>query len=238
MSTGFGKQPPNLIGRKFGRLTIINNLGIVSFTKSHPRTHYECLCECGNRKTVSRNQLLRGKTMSCGCLFEETLAKRNTTHGGTKTRLFRIWGGMIARCEIKTASGYRNYGAKGITVQESWRMSFLQFKNDVGEPPSPSHTLDRIDTSKGYNKENCRWATRKRQSYNSSVVRLLTYEGYTASLADWGRASGLGAAFGWRVRRGWETARALTERTVKGSGGKGLDEILINIKTLLSTIDD
>ena len=91
MTTGSGKKP-DIIGQVFGRLTVMKNIGF-----ENGRTQYECQCSCGNIKRTNRNQLLNGVTKSCGCLFRDTLNARNTTHGQSKGRLFRVWSGMISR---------------------------------------------------------------------------------------------------------------------------------------------
>ncbi len=53
----------------------------------------------------------------------------------------------------------------------SWRDSFKHFLDDVGERPSRSHTLDRIDVNGDYEPSNCRWSTRALQSYNQNIQR-------------------------------------------------------------------
>jgi len=53
----------NLIGKKFGKLTVLNLNEQLSVSK----TIYNCLCECGNYKTVSQDCLNQGNTKSCGC---------------------------------------------------------------------------------------------------------------------------------------------------------------------------
>lgn len=75
------------------------------------------------------------------------------------------WYGMKSRCENPKATGYKNYGARGIRVCVRWR-SFLNFIEDMGERPSRFHSLDRIDNDKNYSPKNCRWATMKQQAYN------------------------------------------------------------------------
>src|SRR5574337_1207102 len=62
----------NLIGQKFGRLTIT---ALVNFNKHHQR-RVLCLCECGKEKIVLVNKLKTGQTNSCGCLRLENANKQ------------------------------------------------------------------------------------------------------------------------------------------------------------------
>jgi hypothetical protein len=66
---------------------------------------------------------------------------------------------MINRCYRENTWAYKWYGARGITVSDEWR-TFKGFYEDMGDPP-PGMELDRIDNSKGYSKDNCRWTTHK-----------------------------------------------------------------------------
>lgn len=81
---------------------------------------------------------------------------------GTPT--YKSWSSMKSRCNNKNNESYPNYGARGITVCEKWN-DFKIFYEDMGLKPD-GLTLDRIDNSKGYFKDNCRWSTIKEQNNN------------------------------------------------------------------------
>lgn len=99
----------------------------------------------------------------------ETVAKRvaaNRTHGRRGTPEYRAWDAMKQRCYNPNARSYDGYGGRGITVCDRWRYSFENFLADMGERPSPEHSLDRIDNDGNYEPGNCRWATRSEQQGN------------------------------------------------------------------------
>ena len=77
---------------------------------------------------------------------------------------YHTWIGMKQRCLNPNHKNYHQYGGRGITVCEQW-MTWEGFCNDMGERPE-GKTLDRIEGSKGYYPENCRWATKEEQIAN------------------------------------------------------------------------
>jgi len=85
--------------------------------------------------------------------------------------LYNVWAHMRYRCEDENNSAYHNYGGRGIKVCEEWSKSFESFALDMGLPPTPEHTLDRKNNNLGYNKENCRWATRTEQCLNRRTFK-------------------------------------------------------------------
>jgi hypothetical protein len=84
------------------------------------------------------------------------------THGRSRTPLYRIWTGMIGRCHNPNADHFGFYGGRGIIVCDEWRgpAGFERFAACIGPRPSPKHTVDRIDNSRGYEPGNVRWATK------------------------------------------------------------------------------
>lgn len=76
-----------------------------------------------------------------------------------------LWFGMLRRCRNPKHHKYPRYGGRGITVCEHWN-TFQNFVQDMGERPSKSHSLDRINNDGNYEPGNVRWATPKEQRNN------------------------------------------------------------------------
>ena len=81
------------------------------------------------------------------------------------------WGSMRSRCSDVNHIAYSRYGGRGIKICKEWD-SFKRFQRDMGKKPTPKHQLDRIDNDGDYTPENCRWATRKENIRNSSIIKL------------------------------------------------------------------
>lgn len=121
------------------------------------------------------------------------------------------WSNMISRCHNPKGSGYKRYGARGIVVCDRWRESSSNFIQDMGYAPSRKHSIERIDNSKGYCKENCKWATKDEQCRNTRKNVYLTLDGITMVRKDWANKLGIAeASLKGRLKRGWSIRKTLT----------------------------
>lgn len=195
----------DLIGQKFGRLTVVSRA-----ERRKKKTHWNCICICGNQKPIARISLISGCTKSCGCLNKESASAIHTTHGLSKSLEFNSWVSMLTRCNRKKDATYKNYGGRGITYCERWK-KFENFFEDMGKRPTPQHSLDRIDNNGNYCKENCRWATIKEQANNMRTNHAITYMGETMNISQWGEKLNFPPKLiGSRLYSGWSIEKALT----------------------------
>src|SRR5574343_961966 len=210
---GIGRGGINLVGQVFTRLTVLSK----STPSKHGENRWLCLCLCGKQVIVLGSSLRKQRTRSCGCLMRESSAAARYRHGGHGTPTYRIWAGMIQRCVNDNLPVFPDYGGRGIKVDPRWRL-FAEFKSDMGDRPSPSHTIERIDVNGDYTKTNCRWAVGGEQQHNKRTTRWLTWNGKTMSASRWARVVGLttGAIFN-RLNRDWPVEKILTTplRTTK-----------------------
>ena len=190
------------VGMKFGRLTVIEETKMRRNGSKYYFRAYLCQCSCDGTVIVPSSALTLNRTRSCGCLRKEAAINHNKKycfkHGMNKTRVHKIWSGMVGRCTNKENVGYPNYGGRGIKVCRRWN-SFNNFYKDMGDPPSKRHSLDRINNNGNYTKTNCRWATHKQQANNRRNNVYIKFNNVTKTLAEWATLIGLTAG-GLRIR--------------------------------------
>ena len=136
-------------------------------------------------------------------------------HGQSGTVEYKTWLNIKQRCSDPNHHSYPDYGGRGITICPEWEHDYLAFLAHVGKRP-PGMTIERIENDKGYQPGNVRWAPRVEQNKNRRNVRMLTYNGKTKSVAEWGREVGIGKeTIYYRLNQGWSIERALTYKATK-----------------------
>lgn len=196
----------DLTGQKFGYWEVVSRDDEKS---KHGHRMYLCRCVCGKEKKLRGSMLTSGASISCRCI---TFIDKNKKHGMSNTRTYNTWVSMRERCFNPKNDKYERYGAKGITVCEEWRNSFENFLSDMGVRPK-GMTIDRIDNSKGYCKENCRWATPKEQTLNRFFTKWVTAFGETLCFSDMAEKYGITTTtLRYRLKKGMSLEDALTEK--------------------------
>lgn len=194
-------------GNRYNRLLVVRR----SHNNKHNSVMWECLCDCGKTKIIHGCSLRNGLTTSCGCVQLEFAKKVNRTHGNSsgRSKMYGIYASMIRRCHNPDHEHYNNYGGRGIFVCDEWRNDYWQFVRDMGDRPQ-GLTLDRIDGTKGYNKDNCRWADRKLQGNNRRDNIHLEYNGVKKTVGYWAQETGIKhAVILARIKYGWPAEKIL-----------------------------
>ena len=210
----------DIIGVKVGKLTPMEDLGL------HPRPSgrgndrlIRCLCDCGQEYRARASSLRSQSVFSCGCTRGVTI--KHGCGGGAKkdpTRTYRIWVSMKQRVQNPKNTSYKKYGGRGIKLDPRWE-DFAAFYEDMGDPPSEEHTLDRRDNDGDYTKANCRWATPAEQARNRRSNVYLEYNGISKTITDWAADLGISPlTLRGRLNAGWPLDEALTLRKLPNNG--------------------
>lgn len=146
----------DIIGKRFGKLVVLE-----LDHKTKGVTFWLCRCDCGKMSVVRRSGLLGG-TSSCGC------REGKYSHGLSKTRLYRIWCGLMSRLFDESSVNYKDYGGRGITCPETWR-TIEGFIEEMGPSYIDGFSIERIDPNGNYCKENCEWIPKGEQPFNRTL---------------------------------------------------------------------
>lgn len=134
----------------------------------------------------------------------------------SKNRLYNIWINMRMRCKHNG----KYWGAKGIKVCEEWEDFKVFQKWALEHGYTENLTIDRMDSSKDYCPENCRWATYKQQANNTSRNRIIVINGEARNLNEWLKIYNTvtKSTVFKRVRKGWSFEKAITTPNVRKQG--------------------
>lgn len=200
------KSSENIVGKKFGRLTVLSLAG----SDNRKYRLCNCVCDCGHKVKIRICKMLSGELQSCGCLLQDKMLENiaraqavKTTHGLSQTPTGANWNAMMQRCFNARSESFYRYGAVGIKPCSFLKASPINLVVLIGTRPSNEMSIDRIDTTKGYYcgmceeclkngwKLNVRWATKKQQALNRKNKRLVEIDGVTKQASEWCEELGL-----------------------------------------------
>ncbi len=164
----------DLIGKRFGNLFVVAK---ARSTKSG--SIWTCRCDCGGfieKQTSSLRSALISVENWCKSCELEVRSRVATKHGDSRTntsgrtRLYRIWKGMRARCNNPSVGpGWKYYGGKGIRVCAEWNV-FVVFRGWAESSGYRDYlTIERKDTAGNYEPSNCEWITKAENSRRAAV---------------------------------------------------------------------
>jgi hypothetical protein len=141
-------------GVRCGSRTVI---AVDRSNSQRPMVH--CRCDCGKEATVSATSFRRSPNcMAC----HKGKKKRKYRQFAIKYPLYHTWSQVRRRCRDRNTDHSKYYGDKGIGVCQEWDKSFLLFEEwALANGYQPGLAIDRIDSRRNYEPENCEWVTRK-----------------------------------------------------------------------------
>lgn len=138
------------------------------------------------------------------------------------SRLHNIWHGMKQRCLNKNATGYNNYGGRGISICKEW-LQYRNFKEwSLNNGYNDTLSIDRIDTNGNYEPNNCRFVDSFVQLNNTTRNVKVEFNGVLLTIGELARISGV-------------NYRTLHNRIVRGDGKLKMLLTEISMEEFLST---
>jgi hypothetical protein len=110
---------------------------------------------------------------------------------------YSVWRNIKYNCLNPNSQQYHYFGGAGITICDEWASSFTAFISDLGERPNGA-SLIRIDKSKGFSPDNCRWEVVRKHHQLIKRTIFIEYNGQRKSIKDWAQDIGLSYHAIWK----------------------------------------
>lgn len=205
------KSFKDLTGMQFGEWTVLE----LSGKDKYNQRLWKCKCSCGAISEVTSRSLTGGYSKSCrDCAYKKN-GENQKKHGMSRSRIYRIYRGVLNRCYNKNNYAFEYYGGRGINVCDEWlgENGFENFYTwSMNNGYSSSLTIDRIDVNGGYSPDNCRWSDTETQANNRRTSVKLTLNGETKTVSQWAKDTGINryTLYSRVGRLGWGEEKALT----------------------------
>jgi hypothetical protein len=205
------------IGDKFGKLTVLKKMS----PSKNGVTRWLCLCSCPNQGlTVLKETNLECRLYyRCAGCSQKAILKLEDKHGEIAVLIYNRWRSMMRRCYETDHPNYSNYGKKGITVCNTWRLNFLEFFDwmmnqcNGNLPKLQKLTIERLNNRKSYGPKNCILANRVVQANNRSNNRKIVCWGVAKTARQWSNDKRCVVSYNHlikRLRGGWRPDLAMT----------------------------
>lgn len=199
----------DITGVRYGRLVAQKRIG-----SRGGHALWLCKCDCGKEAEKTLGKLRFGWTTKCGHRCELSVrhgyAKRDKYYP-----TYMVWANMKSRCGNPLNPEYKNYGGRGITFCDRWKL-FDNFLEDMGDKPANT-SIDRIDNDGNYEPHNCRWATLDQQLMNRRNSIYITMGDKKYSLKELAIKHGIAYNTALiRYNKGYPNDKIFTKENLRG----------------------
>ena len=165
----------DITGNRYGSLVALK----VS-EKRNGNYYWECVCDCGNKKSVLNSNLKSGNVRTCG-----DKKVHHIKHGMRQSRIYKTWRNMKSRCDNPNATYYEYYGGKDIKYCDEWKEFTNFYEWAIKSGYKDNLTIERVDFNGDYKPSNCCWITKSEQNKNTSKTLNIEINGITKTLKGW-----------------------------------------------------
>lgn len=153
----------DIVGNRFGKLLVKEYIPISGQNSQHEKHYYWCVCDCNPHKKVraARNSLVTGRKTSCGCAWYP-VGSKNPCWKGCGDISGHYWSSLKRGARTRKLAFELNIEEAHAQIQRQqhkcaltgWDISVHGY---AGRESMRTASLDRIDNSQGYHKENIQW---------------------------------------------------------------------------------
>jgi len=193
-------------GDRFGKLTIIKEVGRIILPSGQKNRAFLCKCDCGNEKEIRLLHLIRGRIKTC------TICTKRADLEYPK--LYRVWKSIKERCYLESYINAERYSKRGIKVCDEWLYSYNNFKEwALNNGYNQNLRIDRIDNNGNYQPNNCRFVTNQENVNNREITFIIDYNGQKIPFMDLMRIKNIDEmhymTIRRRIKRGWNHNKAI-----------------------------